>query len=900
MGMGILHLDRMLHARSVAVIGASERPGSVGNAVMRNLAEAGYEGTIYPVNDHHPMVWGRESLPAVSAIGAAVDLAVIATPIETAPEIVRQCAAAGIGGAVIIAGGGKEAGPSGAQLESRIREAAGRSLRIVGPNCVGLICTHCRLNVTFAHQMPQPGKLAFVSQSGAIGTAILDFACKERIGFSHFISLGSMLDVDFGDVIDYLGNDPAVGSIVMYMEQLSRVRNFMSAARAVARVKPIIALKAGRTPAGARAAASHTGAMASEDAVYDAALQRAGILRVRTFEELFDCAELVAKQPRPQKSGLVIVSNAGGPAVMAADALNDYGIDPVPLGADTLARLNEILPPFWSRANPIDILGHASPQRYLEVIEIVLKAPETDGLLIMLAPQALTEATAVARLLAEHLKGKSIPIVTAWLGGSAVEAGREIFNTAGIPTYHSPERAVRAFMDLFRFSRNIEILQQIPANLPRRISFDRTAAQEIVSRHTEGDLVWLDEVAAKGLLAAYGIPVNLTRQAADADQAVAAAEEMGYPVVLKIDSPQIIHKSDVGGVALNVGTARHVRESFDDLCERVRRQNPAAAIRGVTVQPMLSRADHELILGVKRDRDFGPVILFGQGGITAEIIHDRALALPPLNRLLARRMMEETKIYRILCGYRSLPPADLTLLEEILVRLAQLAADFAQLREIDINPLMISGSHCCAVDARVALAAGDVPAPMHLVISPYPRQLETRLDLAGIGTLCLRPIRPEDAPLMQALFETLSMQTIYYRFFSPLKCLPPGMLARFTQIDYDREIALVAVREAERGEEIIGVARVISTLNPQLSEFAVLVGDRWHGKGIGASLLKRCLSIAKSRGITTVWGSVLAENTHMLALGRKLKFAAKRIPDSSEYELRLDLTMVSEQDLGVC
>jgi acetyltransferase len=816
------------------------------------------------------------------------------------PGIVRQCAEAGIGGAVILAGGGKETGPQGAQLEASIRAAAGSSLRIIGPNCIGLICMRCRLNVTLSQQLPQAGNLAFISQSGAIGTAILDFACKERIGFSHFLSLGSMLDVDFGDAIDYLGNDPAVGSIVMYMEQLSRVRNFMSAARAVARVKPIIALKAGRTAAGARAAASHTGAMASEDAVYDAALQRAGILRVHTFEELFDCAELVAKQPRPLKSGLVIVSNAGGPAVMAADALNDYGVDPVSLNAATLEQLDRILPPFWSHANPIDIQGDASPQRYLEVIDIVLKAPETNGLLIMLAPQALTEATAVARLLAEHLKkGKPIPIVTAWLGGCAVEPGRDIFNKAGIPTYHSPERAVRAFMDLYRFGRNIEILQQIPASLPRRLTFDHSAAQDIIARRTAASPVWLDEVEAKALLSAYGIPVNPTRQAGDADQAVAAAEAMGYPVVLKIDSPQITHKSDAGGVALNVNTARHVRRSFTDLCTRVGGQHPAAQIRGVTVQPMLTRMDHELILGVHRDRDFGPVILFGQGGIAAEITGDRSLALPPLNRPLARRMIEETKIHRILCGYRSLPPADLGLLEELLVRLAQLATDWAQILTIDINPLMISGSRCCAVDARIALAATDIRAPMHLVISPYPRQFETRLKWSGIGEVCLRPIRPEDAHLMQAMFETLSMQTIYYRFFSPLKSLPPGMLARFTQIDYDRETALVAVRETEESEEIIGVARVLGTMNPAESEFAVLVGDRWHGKGIGAALLKRCLWIAKQRGITTVWGSVLAENTHMLALGRKLKFAARRIPESSEYELRLDLTKVSEQDLGV-
>jgi acetyltransferase len=895
--MGIRNLERMFHPRSVAVIGASETPGHIGQAVMHNLIDGGFEGTIYPICDH-PTVGNRECYPSLNLLGVGADLAVIAAPIDQAADHVRQCAQMGVGAAIIIAGGGKEIGAKGAEVEAAIRLAVGdSSMRVLGPNCIGLICARCKLNVSLIHNPPRPGRIAFVTQSGAIGTSILDYACKEHIGFSHFINIGSMLDIDFGDAIDYLGNDPAVGSIVMYVERLEHIRKFMSAARAVARIKPIIALKAGRSSAGIRAATSHTGALAGDDAIYDAAFQRAGILRVKTFEELFDCTELLAKQPRPQKTGLVVVSNAGGPAVMAADALSDYGVEPANLTAATVERLATILPPSWSRTNPIDILGQATPQLYQDVIKIVLEASETDGLLVMLAPQALADATAVARLLSATLTNQPIPVITAWLGGDTVETARGIFNQTGIPTFDSPERAVRAFIDLYRYARNVEILQQVPAKLQRRLEFDRSKVQRIIDQRLAPKLVWMDEVDTKDLLTAYGIPVNHTRRAVDADQAKALAEEMGYPVALKIDSPHILHKSDCVGVALNLNTAAKVRKAFLRICGNAKTYFPDAEIRGVTVQPMLTRADHELILGVKRDREFGPVMLFGQGGVSTEIMNDRALALPPLNRLLARRLMEQTRIYRLLRGYRNFAPVDLTFLEELLIRLAQLVTDFAEIREIDINPLMIGRTLCCVADARIALEPAHVKAPMHLAISPYPNQFDREVDWPGIGRIRLRPIRPEDAPLMEALFTTLSSQTIYFRFFSPMKSLPPSMLARFTQIDYDREIALVAGRETPAGEDLMGVARVIDTLNPCEAEFAVLVGDRWHGKGIGAALLKECLRIAKLRGVTTVWGSVLAENTQMLALGRKLHFAIKRVPESSEYELRLDLGNIPEEAL---
>ena len=822
--MDTSQLDRIFHPRSVAVIGASEHPGKSGTAIMRNLIASGYEGAIHPVNPGCTTLWQRPCLRSVTDMDRPADLAVITTRITTVPRIIRQCVRAGVGAAVIISSGGKEIGPRGVEMEQEIRKAAaGSPLRIIGPNSLGVVCSRCKLNVTTAHRMPPPGQLAFISQSGALATAIFDSAGKERIGFSHFVGLGSMMDVNFGDLIDYLGNDGRVRSIVMYVEHLTHARRFMSAARAVSSIKPIIALKAGRTPAGALAAARHTGAATGEDAVYDAAFKRAGILRVRTFEALFDCAELVAKQPQPRRAGLVILSNAGGPAVMAVDALGTHGVAPVDLSAETHARLEQILSPVWSRANPVDIGREASARRYLQSVQVLLKAPETDGLLLMFAPQAMAYPTTTAQLLTPLLKDRRIPVVTAWLGGSAVETARAIFNRAGIPTFDSPERAVSAFMDLYNYGRNIEMLRQIPAKLPRRLSFDKETAAMLVRRHMGKGGGWMRENPAKRLLTAYGIPVT---------------------------------------------AARRTR---------------------------ISPSGIELYLGMRKDGIFGPVMKFGWGGTLTDVVDDHSLGLPPLNRLLAKRMMEETKVYRLLCGYSNHLPANVVLLEEVLIRLSQLATDFAQIEQIELNPLVATGQRVWAAHARVRLHPSPVPAPMHLAIAPYPNEYETTLHLPDTGDIFIRPIRPEDAPLMQALFGSLSEQSIYFRFFRPLKALPEHMLARFTQIDYDREIAIVAIKEiAGKVEQMMAVGRIIKDPDPRQAEFAILVGDPWHGKGIGASLLHLCLRIAKSQGVQKIWGKVMADNTQMLVLGRKMNFNISRDLDSGEYELRLDLCQLAD------
>ena len=888
--MSIENLDKIFRPKSIAIVGASERKPSIGSTLMRNLIEGGFPGAIHPINPNHNTVWQRPAFPSIKDLKTPVDLAVISIPITAAVQVVKDCAETGVGGVVIISAGGKEVGEKGINLEAAIRQEALRAgIRIIGPNCAGIMSSRSKLNASFTDRIPRPGKMAFISQSGALCTAILDLSVTENIGFSHFVSLGGMLDVDFGDMIDYLGSEPEVASIVMYVEGLTRFRKFMSAARAVSRVKPIIALKAGRSQAGALAAVSHTGALAGEDAIYDAALQRAGILRVKTFEELFDCAELLAKQPKPAGHGLVIVSNAGGPAVMAADALSDYGCDPVTLSAETVKNLTEIMPPYWSRRNPIDMLGEATPELYRRVCEICLQTKEVNGILIMSAPQAVIDPTEIAASLVDTISGRSIPIVTSWVGGLTMQKGRDIFNRAGIPTFDTPERAVRAFMDIYRYSKNIEMLQQIPSRLPRRLEFDRQKATTLIHTGLEAQNYLLTEIESKALLSAYGIPVNRTATASSSAEAVQAAAAMGYPVVLKINSRDITHKSNAGGVMLNLQNGNEVVDAYDRIVREARTLCPDARLEGVTVQPMHHRPDFELLLGAKMDRDFGPVILFGMGGTLTEVIQDRAIALPPLNRLLARRLMEQTRIYRSLQGYRNIPAADPAMLEEILIRLAQLVTDFAEIEELDINPLFVTGNNACAIDARVVLRPSQTKAPLHLVISPYPDQYEQHVRTAANVDIFIRPIRPEDAPLLAELFESLSPRSVYMRFFTPLKRLPHSMLARFTQIDYDREIALVALAEGKTAERMLGVARIITENNQKKAEFSVAVGDAWQGKGIGAELLRRCLAIAGKGDIEEVWGVILSENIQMLALAKKLGFKFKNAPGTGEYELSIDL-----------
>ncbi|MEJ2167200.1 MAG: bifunctional acetate--CoA ligase family protein/GNAT family N-acetyltransferase [Desulfobacterales bacterium] len=886
--MSQYNLNRIFKPRHVAVVGASEKAGSIGNALMRNLIDGGFAGMLLPVNPKYKSIHGHECFGSVSVLETGVDLTVIATPIHSVVDIVNECVEIKVGGAIIISAGGKEVGEQGREIEEKIRRIAyGSGLRIVGPNCMGIIRPGANLNASFATEMPVAGNLAFVSQSGAICAAILDLAFKERIGFSHFVSIGSMLDVDFGDMIDYLGNDSSVKSILLYIESLTNFRKFMSAARSVSRVKPIIVLKSGRSAAGAKAAASHTGAMAGEDAVYDAAFKRAGIVRVDTIEELFDCAELMAKQPRPRGPRLAILTNGGGPGVMAADTLARYGKEPALLDPETMQALDSFLPPFWSRGNPIDILGDASAERFGRALAICFNSKNLDGVLIILAPQALTDPLSVAEALAAAIQERRYPVFACWMGGKRIATAVDVLNAAGIPTYDTPERAVRAFLYMVEYTRNLEMLLEVPPKMTGHMVFDQEKARKLIAAAPAQE--FLPETDSKEILAAYGLPVIRTEIAKSEAQASSIGREMGYPLVMKVHSPDITHKTDAGGVRLDLRCDADVCEAYNQIISSAHRYKTDARIEGVTIQPYFSNPDFEILLGAKRDPNFGPVILFGMGGIYTEVLKDRALGLPPMNRLLARRLMQETKAYSLLQGYRNRLAADMERLEEMIIRLSELLIDLPEIAELDMNPVLIKDGNPVAVDARILVSPLEVPSSLHLVIGPYPEEDESHMVSVDGRRIFIRPVKPEDAPLFTALFKVLSPTTIYYRFFGMLKELKPEMLARFTQIDYDREIALVAIDEDSETERMLGVARIIGDPDGRTGEFAVLVGDAWQGQGIGSNLLEKCLSIAEKQGFETVHGIVLHENRNMLALGKKLGFAIKRDAESGDNELVIHL-----------
>jgi len=854
----------------------------MGNALMTNLMAGGYSGTLLPVNAKYRTIHGHPAMGSVLDLEPGVDLAVIATPMHTVADIVQGCVEKGIGAAVIISAGGKEIGAPGRQIEERITRIAYQGgLRIVGPNCMGIISSGVRLNASFAAEMPVAGKLAFVSQSGAICGAILDMAFKENIGFSHFVSIGSMVDVDFGDMIDYLGNDASAESILLYIESLTHFRKFMSAARSVSRIKPIIVLKAGRSPAGAKAAASHTGAMAGEDSVYDAAFKRAGIVRVNTIEELFDCAELMAKQPGPRGPRLAIVTNGGGPGVMATDALAQYGHEPAALEPETIAQLDTILPPFWSRSNPIDMIGDASVERIRGTLRICLDAPYIDGLLFIFVPQALTDPVEAAEELAKAVTTRRTPVFTCWLGGKHIEKAVILMNEKGIPTYDTPERAIRAFMFMVEYAANLEMLQEIPPRLIRDMAFDFASAENVFSTAADG---FLAESDAWQVLTAYGLPLLRRETAVTADEAAHIGQSMGYPLVMKLLSPDISHKTEVGGVCLDLRSKRDVRSAFRRIITSARRLRSDARIVGVTLQPLVAHPDYEILLGAKRDTHFGPVILFGMGGIYTEILQDRSIGLPPMNRLLARRLMQHTQVWRLLQGYRNRPAADVNRLEEMIIRLSQLLIDFPQIAELDMNPVLIQDGHPVIVDARIRVSPSETASPMHLVIAPYPEADESHITTEDGMHLLIRPVKPEDAPLVSKLFQDLP-ERIRSRFYGTPDALTPAMSTRFTQIDYDREIGMAAFDQDSASDKIQGVARIMGDPDGKIGRLAVLVDDSWHGRDVGSNLVKTCLAIARKRGFQTITGIVRKENISILALGKKLGFDINKMPDTDEYEL---------------
>jgi acetyltransferase len=890
-------LDAIFRPETVAVIGATERPGSVGRTIIWNLVSSPFGGTVFPVNARRPSVLGIKAYPSISEVPARVELAVIVSPAPTVPGIIRECAEAGVEGAVIISAGFRETGPEGAELERQVLEEARRGkMRIVGPNCLGVMKPPTGLNATFAGSIARPGNVALLSQSGALLTAILDQSFMENVRFSALVSVGSMMDVDWGDLIYYLGDDPDTKSIVIYMESVGDARSFLSAAREVALTKPIMVIKAGRTEAAGKAAASHTGSLTGSDEVLDAAFSRSGVLRVDEISELFGMAEVLGKQPRPKGPHLTILTNAGGPAVLATDALTANGGELTEISRETMDALGDFLPAPWSHGNPVDVLGDADPERYAKTLETAAGDPRSDGLLVILTPQDMTDPTATAERLAPYANGTSKPLLASWMGGPAVAAGESILNGAGIPTFDYPDTAARAFTNMWKYTYNLRSIYETPEPAEDE-GADRGRVEEIMDRVRDSGRTILTEFEAKQVLSAYGIPTVRTEVARSPGEAVNLADRLGYPVVLKLDSETITHKTDVGGVRLNLQDSGEVRRAYEEMETSITENYGPEDFGGVAVQRMVSLDGYELIVGSSPDPQFGPVMLFGSGGSLVEVYRDRALALPPLTTTLARRMMERARIFEALRGVRGRAPVDIGSLEKLLVRTSQLVVEQPWIKELDINPLLASPERLIALDARIVLhdpgtQEEDLP---RTAIRSYPTQYVSSEELRDGTPVAIRPIRPEDEPLMVKFHETLSEQSVYMRYFHMMKLdqrTAHERLTRICFIDYDREMALVAEHtDPETGErEIMGVSRLSRHgAAPDEAEVSVLVSDRFQRRGIGTLLLNRILEVGRAEDLNRITAEILFDNHTMQHISRELGFHLRR--DAEEMVVKADLDL---------
>ena len=875
-------LQPIFSPKSVAVIGATEKAGSVGRTVIWNLISSPFGGTVYPVNPKRENILGIKAYPNIKDLPDQIDLAVIVTPAPTVPGIIEECVEAGAQGAIVISAGFKEVGPEGAKLEDEILENARRGkMRVIGPNCLGVMNPLTGLNATFATAAAQPGNVAFISQSGALCTSVLDWSFKEHVGFSAFVSIGSMLDVGWGDLIYHLGDDPHTNSIVIYMETIGDARSFMSAAREVALAKPIIVIKPGRTEGAARAAASHTGSLTGSDEVLEAAFRRCGVLRVNSIGEIFSMAEVLSKQPRPKGPNLTILTNAGGPGVLAVDALITSGGKLAEVSPEAMKKFNEILPPQWSHNNPVDILGDASPERYAQALEVAAQDENSDGLLVVLTPQAMTDPTATAEALKNYAQSYEKPILASWSGGQDIAAGESILNKAGIPTFMYPDTAAEAFAYMWKYTDNLQALYET-VSLPQEnaSSIDRETASAIIQNARRSKRLLLTEAESKQLLASYGIPTVPTHIAASADEALAKAEELGYPVVLKLHSETVTHKMDVGGVQLNLNGEQAVRSAFEAIKQGVTEKHSADDFLGVTVQPMIKLDDaYELIIGSSIDPQFGPVVLFGMGGSLVEVFKDRALGLPPLNTTLARRMMERTKIFNALEGVRGRPPVDISALETLLVHFSQLVAEQPWIKELDINPLLASHEGLLALDARVLIHdAKDESGLPRLAIRPYPSQYAAPWTMKDGQDVVIRPISAEDEMPMRGFHDSLSDKTVYMRYLSPMLLstrITHERLARMTHNDYDREIALVVEGEENGEKAIFGVARLSKLRGTdEEARFTMLISDAYQGKGLGKELLTRSIKIGRDEKIKRIIALMSPENEAMKSLCRKVGFSS--------------------------
>ena len=885
--------------KSVALVGATDRKGAVGRIVLDNLLLAKDKRKVYPVNPKRELIFDMKCYPALASLPETPDLVIIATVAKTVPEVVAECGKTGVKAAIIISAGFKEMGEEGKAREDIILALASKyGIRIIGPNCLGVIKPGANLNATFATRMPKPGRIAFLSQSGALGSAVLDWAASRDIGFSAFVSLGSMLDVDFGDLIDYFGEDPETHSIIIYLESLGgslrNTRKFMSAARGFARTKPIIVIKPGKFQESIKAARSHTGAMVGEDLYYQAVFNRAGVVRVEEIEDLFNCASILNTAQLPRERNLAIITNAGGPAVLATDALISRGGELAQLSKETIAALNEFLPAYWSKSNPIDILGDADPQRFAKTIEVTLKDPGINGAVIIYTPQGTARPTGVAKAIIEYAKAASKPILISIMGSEEVAEARQLLYENNVPTYEFPEEAIKTYLYMYQYSRNLQELFETPEDLPLHAGIPRNYLKVLTRHRLKEGKTLLSEEDSKKFLSTYGVSVTTPYFAKSAENAVSAASNIGYPVAMKITSPDISHKSDVGGVRLNISSSANELESaFTEMMESVRKYKPDARIEGVGIQKMATSFDYELIIGSKKDPILGPVIMFGLGGTEAEFFKDVAVGLPPLNQALAQRVLERTRTYKILSqGFRHKPPVNLRLLEETLVRISNLIIDFPEIKELDINPLVISGDTAIALDARIILDEEAVQKRTgeysHLVISPYPTKYIQPWRCRDGRSVLLRPIRPEDEPLERELIAGLSKESSRFRFFYIIKEITHEMLSRFCNIDYDREMAIIAEYTSNGKRRNVGVGRLIIVPGRETGEFAIVVADDFQGNGLGLKLLDNLIGVAQDKELRSIYGIVLNNNRKMIGLAKKFGFTTRRLSDE-ESRVTLEL-----------
>ncbi len=883
--MNTHYLASLFTPESVVLYGASDKADSVGGVVFKNLLTSGFKGRIYAINPKRDEVQGQKAFSSLDEIDAPVDLAVVATPARSIPGIVEACGERGIKMMLILSAGFRETGAEGRRLEDQVTQLVRNyGIRLMGPNCLGIIRPDRGLNITFGNNNAQPGNLAFVSQSGAICTAILDWAEQNDIGFSAVVSTGIAADLDFGDYLDFLVSDPATKAILLYIEGINNSRRFMSSLRAAARIKPVIALKVGRHAAGAEASMSHTGALVGSDETFAAALSRSGVLRVETVGQLFSAAKALSSlHYRGKSERLVIITNGGGPGVMAADRATDREIELSSLSAETMAALDEVLPAVWSHGNPVDIIGDAPPERYQQALDVCLKDPGVDGAIVILTPQAMTKPTEVAEAVIKSAEKITKPIMTSWMGGDQVEEARALFNNAHVPNFRTLENAVDAFSYLARYNKNQRLLLQTPAGLTRgQEPPDSEGARLIIEAVLTEKRKVLTEPESMAILNAFRVPTIRNAVAHSANEALINAESIGFPVAMKVLSTDISHKSDAGGVRLNINSAQEVRGAYRQLVDDVQRRVPDAKISGVTIENMYRSSNgRELMIGVIRDPVFGPVISFGSGGTTVEIMGDSAVALPPLNRRLAIDLINRTKVSKLLGKFRNMPAVDIDQLIDVLLGVSGMACELPWLQEMDINPLIMDEAGIVAVDARIVV---DYPKQStdpyhHLAIHPYPSHLAKNMQLNDGTDIVIRPIRPEDAEMEAKFVRELSKEAKYFRFMNSLQELSQEMLVRFTQIDYHDEMALIAVTADGTGEQQIGVARYTTNIDKESCEFALVVSDRWRGRGIAHHLMTNLMDVARGRNLEKMQGQVLSENLKMLELVASLNFQIRNDPE---------------------